>query len=160
MRFSLRKAWLVAGAAMMATACSGRVQAPSGMEAAVPNPAPAVEVLESPGPTEAALRAPATATAPPLVEAGNRTAGIPDPTGSPAATAVLSSTESMPTAIGPETTSTVSSEMTRAQQQLLASLPNRGPAPELANEIWLNTKPLRLAELRGKVVLLDMWTYG
>lgn len=36
-----------------------------------------------------------------------------------------------------------------------------GPAPELNNEIWLNTdQPLRLAELRGKVVLLDMWTFG
>ena len=42
-----------------------------------------------------------------------------------------------------------------------ASLPNLGPAPELENEIWLNVdEPLRLEELRGKVVLLDMWTFG
>ncbi|MBT3338236.1 MAG: hypothetical protein HN855_11370 [Anaerolineae bacterium] len=34
-------------------------------------------------------------------------------------------------------------------------------APELTNEVWLNTKePLRLANLRGKVVLLEMWTFG
>ena len=40
-------------------------------------------------------------------------------------------------------------------------LPNLGPAPELMNEVWLNTdEPLRLANLRGKVVLLDMWTFG
>jgi hypothetical protein len=40
-------------------------------------------------------------------------------------------------------------------------LENYGPAPELHNEIWLNTDaPLRLADLRGKVVLLDMWTFG
>ena len=40
-------------------------------------------------------------------------------------------------------------------------LPNLGQAPELQNEIWLNTDhPLRLAELRGKVVLIDMWTFG
>ena len=40
-------------------------------------------------------------------------------------------------------------------------LPNLGPAPELQNEIWLNTpQPLRLADLRGSVVLIDMWTFG
>jgi thiol-disulfide isomerase/thioredoxin len=41
------------------------------------------------------------------------------------------------------------------------SLPDMGPAPELTNTIWLNTDhPLRLADLRGKVVALDMWTFG
>jgi hypothetical protein len=40
-------------------------------------------------------------------------------------------------------------------------LKDYGPAPELANEVWLNTEtPRRLADLRGKVVLLDMWTFG
>ncbi len=40
-------------------------------------------------------------------------------------------------------------------------LPNHGPAPELTNKVWLNTDhPLRLADLRGKVVLLEMWTFG
>ncbi len=43
----------------------------------------------------------------------------------------------------------------------LASLPDLGFAPELTNDIWLNTdSPLRLADLRGKVVLLEMWTFG
>lgn len=42
-----------------------------------------------------------------------------------------------------------------------AALPDFGPAPELTNTIWLNTdQPLRLADLRGKVVLLEMWTFG
>jgi thiol-disulfide isomerase/thioredoxin len=44
------------------------------------------------------------------------------------------------------------------------SIPDRGRvrAPELgSNRGWLNTaRPLSLAALRGKVVLLDFWTYG
>ena len=41
------------------------------------------------------------------------------------------------------------------------ALNDYGPAPELDNEIWLNTEqPLRLADLRGQVVLLEMWTFG
>ena len=42
-----------------------------------------------------------------------------------------------------------------------ASLQDLGLAPELENEIWLNVDaPLRLADLRGKVVAIDMWTFG
>ena len=42
-----------------------------------------------------------------------------------------------------------------------ASLPDLGPAPELTNDTWLNVdSPLRLADLRGKVVMIDMWTFG
>ena len=43
----------------------------------------------------------------------------------------------------------------------LASLPDLGPAPELTNDTWLNVpSPLRLADLRGKVVIIEMWTFG
>ena len=42
-----------------------------------------------------------------------------------------------------------------------AALPDPGPAPGLTNETWLNTPaPLRLADLRGKVVAIDMWTFS
>jgi len=42
-----------------------------------------------------------------------------------------------------------------------SDLPDLGPAPELTNEVWLNVDaPLRLADLRGKVVAIDMWTFG
>jgi thiol-disulfide isomerase/thioredoxin len=47
-----------------------------------------------------------------------------------------------------------------AQNRVVADLPDYGPAPELTNTVWLNSSPLRLADLRGKVVLLDMWTLG
>jgi len=48
----------------------------------------------------------------------------------------------------------------QANQEIL-TLQSLGPAPELENEVWINTdEPLRLADLRGLVVLVDMWTYG
>ena len=50
--------------------------------------------------------------------------------------------------------------LTEEQRVLLASHPPQGAAPELQNKQWLNSEPLQLADLRGKVVLLDMWTFG
>jgi outer membrane biosynthesis protein TonB len=49
---------------------------------------------------------------------------------------------------------------TEAQQQLLTSLPIVGTPPELNNEVWLNSDPLQLADLRGNVVIVEFWTYG
>jgi hypothetical protein len=34
------------------------------------------------------------------------------------------------------------------------------PAPEIAGGPWINSAPLTLAALRGRVVLLEFWTYG
>ncbi len=34
------------------------------------------------------------------------------------------------------------------------------PAPELGRGPWLNSRPLRMADLRGRVVLVKMWTFG
>lgn len=42
----------------------------------------------------------------------------------------------------------------------LPALPDMGLAPDFSNEIWLNSEPLRLADLRGKVVLVEFWTFG
>ncbi|MGH7312577.1 MAG: hypothetical protein ACREJV_05345 [Candidatus Rokuibacteriota bacterium] len=35
-----------------------------------------------------------------------------------------------------------------------------GPAPEIAAGPWINSVPLTLADLRGRVVLVEFWTYG
>jgi thiol-disulfide isomerase/thioredoxin len=41
-----------------------------------------------------------------------------------------------------------------------APLTNQGQAPEFTGiEKWLNTEPLTMQQLRGKVVLVDFWTY-
>jgi cytochrome c biogenesis protein CcdA/thiol-disulfide isomerase/thioredoxin len=42
-----------------------------------------------------------------------------------------------------------------------SELPDFGPAPDFAGiSSWLNSKPLTMAQLRGKVVLVDFWTYS
>jgi len=46
------------------------------------------------------------------------------------------------------------------QRQLLAGLEVVGAPPELFNQVWLNSEPLKLADLRGKVVIVEFWTYG
>ena len=33
-------------------------------------------------------------------------------------------------------------------------------APEISGGPWINSEPLTLAALRGRVVLVDFWTYG
>ena len=51
-------------------------------------------------------------------------------------------------------------ELTPAQLTALARITDYGPAPELVNDVWINSEPLRLADLRGNVVIVEFWTYG
>jgi hypothetical protein len=34
------------------------------------------------------------------------------------------------------------------------------PAPEIAGGPWINSEPLTLEKLRGRVLLVEFWTYG
>ena len=49
---------------------------------------------------------------------------------------------------------------TAEQLALLADLDIKGVPPELNNEVWLNSEPLKLADLHGKVVIVEFWTFG
>lgn len=46
-------------------------------------------------------------------------------------------------------------------QPIQVDLPDMGQAPEILNETWINTDaPVTLESVRGKVVLLEFWTFG
>jgi hypothetical protein len=34
------------------------------------------------------------------------------------------------------------------------------PAPDITGERWINSAPLTLEALKGRVVLVEFWTYG
>ncbi len=81
------------------------------------------------------------------------------------AAACSADTTSSTTAVasGPsETTSPVETPDEPSPEAATPSYAGTVPAPEFpAGLDWINSpQPLRLAELRGKVVLLDFWTYG
>jgi cytochrome oxidase Cu insertion factor (SCO1/SenC/PrrC family) len=41
------------------------------------------------------------------------------------------------------------------------TLPTEPKAPAITNQVWLNTdKPLTPADLNGKVILIDFWTFS
>lgn len=53
------------------------------------------------------------------------------------------------------------SQMNPSRFQTNEILTNQGPAPALTQiSSWINSPPLTLGELHGKVVLIDFWTYS
>jgi hypothetical protein len=67
----------------------------------------------------------------------------------------------LPIPAEPSLISTSSPAETGSAQIEPSSFPVLGAAPEFTNAVWLNSEiPLRLADLRGQVVLVDMWTFG
>ncbi|MBI5653145.1 MAG: hypothetical protein HZC40_22280 [Chloroflexi bacterium] len=39
-------------------------------------------------------------------------------------------------------------------------MPNLFTAPDITSATWLNTAPLSANDLRGKVVVVEFWTFG
>lgn len=124
---------LLAGMGLLLAACSAA-------------PSTRVSVVDPPVAT-----ATAPATQPPILPA---TATL-EPATATAVVTMLTATPVLPTAtIMPATPSP-----TRSAPPAPAD--DFGPAPELKTEVWLNSEqPLRLVDLRGKVVLVDFWTFG
>ena len=65
------------------------------------------------------------------------------------------------TAVPPtdEPASTATAEPAPTKASLAASLPRISKAPDITNETWLNSEPMTLSGLEGKVVLVEFWTY-
>lgn len=115
---------------------------------------PRADVREVPAPTLADTAA-TTASLPASTDTSSLTAEPPS--------AIPSTAAAIPTEISPATAA-LTGELppaTAAPSPAAATLADFGPAPELSNDTWLNANaPIRLADLRGKVVLIEFWTYG
>jgi hypothetical protein len=40
------------------------------------------------------------------------------------------------------------------------ALTSGAAAPDIAGDNWINSKPLTITSLKGRVVLVEFWTYG
>lgn len=82
--------------------------------------------------------------------------------GDAAVTLPTAAIEAQDSAAVPSQTATGSEEEAPAPTAMLetAVLPVIGPAPPWSNNVWINSDPLPLEDLRGKVVLLEFWTFG
>ena len=60
---------------------------------------------------------------------------------------------------GPDVEAARSSPLLLALVALTAARPGQ-PVPELTGGPWINSPPLTMAALRGRVVFVEFWTYG
>lgn len=107
----------------------------------------AIAVQASPTNVPTATDLPKPTEIPTVVEPQPTATTIP-----PSATTIPASPTTIPTATAtaPPPTAT----------PIRSDLPDLGIAPEIANEIWINSDhPVRLADLRGQVVMVEFWTF-
>lgn len=76
-------------------------------------------------------------------------------------TAVVDELEATPRPL-PDATAELPTEPAAIAGPVALALLDLGPAPEITNDIWLNTDTaVTLAALRGqKAVLVEFWTFG
>ena len=140
-------------------ACGGEeaaTPAPTTPPAATATPAPAV----APQPTlaPAATAAPATPQ-PTATPAATAAPATPEPTLAPATPVAPQPTAAPPASAAPQPTAAPATPVAPCEGTRGGETGNC--APEFAGtQKWINSQPLLLQELRGKVVLLDFWTYS
>ncbi len=165
-RNSLRLPLILAVAATLAlvvllAACGGDETAPAATEATAPEPTATSAPTSPPAPTATSVPEP---TQPPVPTEAPTAA----PTETPEPTAMAQPTEPP----------TETPEPTAAPEPTEEPTPTPDPTPappcegELGGEIgncapefagtqeWINSEPLAMESLRGKVVLIDFWTYS
>jgi cytoskeletal protein RodZ len=173
-----RLGWLALGLILFVSACSAPDASPQAVATAQESPTKVIQPEPSATPratksVENALaenRRPKTPTTRVVVaptEVENATTEAPTASVETTPTEVKNTPAEEPVADVEATSKGMGSEKAEANQgpseeqlRLLASLKSQGAAPELLNEVWLNSEPLRLADLRGKVILVEFWTFG
>jgi hypothetical protein len=102
----------------------------------------------------------------PASEATDSDLGNADSAGVNPSSPALSTTAVRPTQAAAEEAGAVASVearlATEAVEAAAPALPTADwpQAPELEAKAWLNSDPLTMAGLRGKVVIVDFWTFG
>ena len=139
---------LAAATALLALVACG------GEEAATPAP--------TTPPAATATPAPAVAPQPTLAPAATAAPATPQPTATPAATAAPATpqpTAAPPAIAAPQPTAAPATPVAPCEGTRGGETGNC--APEFAGtQKWINSQPLLMQELRGKVVLIDFWAYS
>ena len=154
---------LAAATALLAlVACGGEeaaTPAPTTPPAATATPAPAVAPQPTAAPAATAAPATPQPTAAPATIAAPAT---PEPTAAPttiAAPATPQPTAAPAASAAPQATAAPAAPVAPCEGTRDGQIGNC--APEFAGtQEWINSQPLLMQELRGKVVLIDFWTYS